>query len=125
LSVGYLRGDLGLAAAAGDVTSRLEINQLPILAVARYRFPIRMLPELSAGAGAGVSLADTRLTPDVASPRTTVDATASAVALELGGEAAMPLRPGRLVVGARYLWVDLGRTSHGDYVRGNAAGLMG
>lgn len=125
LAVGYLRGDLTLGAAAGDVASRIEINQFPILAVARYRLPTASLPELSVGGGAGVSVAGTRLTPDLAMPQTTIEASAWAVVLEVGAEAAVPLRPGRLVVGARYLWVDLGRTSHGDYVRGNSAGLMG
>jgi hypothetical protein len=123
--LGYLRGDVTLGPAAGDVVSRLEIDQFPALALARYRIPSFALPELSVGAGVGVAVAATRLTPDVSAPRTTVDASAWAVALELGGEAAVPLRPGRLVLGARYLWVDLGRTSHGDYVRGNAAGLTG
>jgi hypothetical protein len=125
LSFGYLRGDQTLGAAAGVVVSRLEIDQFPVLALARYRIPMSTLPELTVGAGAGVAAAATRLTPDVLDPRATVDASAWGVALEVGGEAAVPLPPGRLIVGARYLWVDLGRTSHGDYVRGNAAGLMG
>jgi hypothetical protein len=125
LSFGYLRGELSLGATAGDVASRIEIDQFPVLALARYRIPVTWVPDLYVGAGAGVSFAGTRLTPDVASPRTTVEASAWAVALEAGAEAAVPLRPGRLIVGARYLWVDLGRTSHGDYVRGNSAGLMG
>ena len=47
------------------------------------------------------------------------------VALQVDAEAAFPLRPGRLVVGVRYLWVDLGRTSQGDTINGNTAGLMG
>ncbi len=124
LTVGYLRGDLTLA-GANKTTSRLEINQAPILAVARYRFGGTSDPQLSAGGGVGVSLADTRLTPDLSNTSAVVDATAWSVALQVDAEAAFPLRPGRLVVGARYLWVDLGRTSQGDYVRGNTAGLMG
>jgi hypothetical protein len=35
------------------------------------------------------------------------------------------LKPGRLVFGLRYLWSRLGRTSHGDEVTGNSAGLIG
>jgi hypothetical protein len=126
LAAGYLRGDLTLT-STGDTTSRLEINQVPVLAIARYRFPSPSptFPDLAAGAGAGLSLAGTRLTPDLANAGAAVEASAWSVALELDAEASFPLRPGRLVVGARYLWVDLGRTSHGDYVRGNSAGLMG
>jgi hypothetical protein len=109
----------------GETTSRLEIHQFPVLAVARYKLAAPAVPELAVGMGAGVSIAGTRLTPDVMNSGTAFDATAWSVALQLGAEAGFPLRPGRVVVGARYLWVDLGRTSHGDYVRGNSAGLMG
>jgi hypothetical protein len=124
LTAGYLRGDLTVAGAKAT-TSRLEIDQVPVLALARYRFGTTALPDLSVGAGAGVSIAGTRLTPDVSDSGATVEASAWSIALQADAEASFPLRPGRLVVGARYLWVDLGRTSHGDYVRGNVAGLMG
>jgi hypothetical protein len=122
ISAGYVRGDRSIA-GANKTTTRLEINQVPLLAVARYRFA--NVPEVSAGAGVGVSLAGTRLTPDLASSNETVEASAWSIALQGDVEASFSLWPGRLVVGARYLWVDLGRTSHGDYVSGNAAGIMG
>jgi hypothetical protein len=124
LAAGYLRGDLDLK-TTGKTISHLELNQVPILAVARYRFETPHVPELAVGGAAGVSIASTRLTPDVTTPDATVEASAVTVALQLDAEAAFPLHPGRLVVGARYLWIDLGRTSHGDFVRGNVAGLMG
>ncbi len=124
LTAGYLRGDITVPGAS-STTSRLEINQVPLLALARYRFGMAGLPELSAGAGAGVSIAGTRLTPDLSSSGATVSASAWSIAFQADAEASFPLPPGRLIVGARYLWVDLGRTSHGDYVRGNVAGLMG
>jgi hypothetical protein len=124
LAVGYLHGDLTLA-ATNATTSRIEIHQVPVLAVARYRFETFKVPELALGAGAGVSLASTRLTPSISEADQTVTASAWSAALLFGGEAAFPLRPGRLVAGVSFLWVDLGRTSHGDYVRGNAAGLIG
>ncbi|HVR02524.1 MAG TPA: hypothetical protein VMT47_10350 [Polyangia bacterium] len=124
LTAGYLRGDITVPGPS-STTSRLEINQVPLLALARYRFGMAGFPELSAGAGAGVSIAGTRLTPDLSSSGATVSASAWSIALQADAEASFPLPPGRLIVGARYLWVDLGRTSHGDYVRGNVAGLMG
>ncbi|HVZ73526.1 MAG TPA: hypothetical protein VHJ20_14205, partial [Polyangia bacterium] len=124
LAVGYLHGDVTLAGMSGSA-SRLVTNQLPILAVARFRFEAIRAPEVALAAGAGVSFASTRLTPDVTQAQQTVLASAWSAALQFGGEAAFPLRPGRLVAGVRYLWVDLGRTSTGDYVRGNAAGLIG
>jgi len=97
----------------------------PVLAIGRYRLGAARFAELSAGAGAGVSLAGVRLTPDLTNTGATVSATAWSVALQLDAEATFPLWPGRLVVGAHYLWIDLGRTSHGDYVRGNVGGLVG
>jgi hypothetical protein len=124
LAAGYLRGDLPVG-GPNSVTSRLVIDQVPLLAVARYRFGGANTTELSAGGGAGVSLAATRLTPDASNSAMVVDATAWTVAVEGDLEASFSLRPGRLVVGARYLWVDLGRTSHGDSVSGNVAGAMG
>ena len=35
-----------------------------------------------------------------------------------------PLRPGRLAVGVRYLWIELGQTSQGDRLNGNSAGMV-
>jgi hypothetical protein len=125
LSAGYLGGDMRLKQGVDNTISRLVIDQFPILAVARYRFMAPAVPELAAGMGAGVSLATTRLHPDVMTSNEALEASAWSVALQLGAEAGFPLRPGKLVIGARYLWVDLGRTSRGDYVRGNSAGLMG
>jgi len=40
-------------------------------------------------------------------------------------DAGVRLRPGRLVFGLRYLWCELGRTSQGDDIAGNSAGLIG
>ena len=42
-----------------------------------------------------------------------------------GAEVGLPLKPGRLVLGLRYLWIDLGTTSQGDDITGNSAGLIG
>jgi hypothetical protein len=124
LAAGYLRGDATFA-GANETVSRLEINQVPILVVGRYRVSARSFAELSAGAGVGASLAGTRITPDLMRSAQTIEAPAWSVAFQGDAEATFALRPGRFVVGMRYLWVNLGRTSHGDYVNGNSAGLMG
>ena len=123
LTAGYLRGDFQIA-GPNKMTSRLEINQAPLLAIVRYRFAAPGLSEVAVGAGAGVSVAGTRFTPDTQRSGATVEASAWSVALQADAEAAFPLHPGRLVVGVRYLWVDLGRTSHSDVVHGNVAGVM-
>jgi hypothetical protein len=124
LTGGYLRGDLPLA-GPNKATSRLEINQAPVLAIARYRLGTGSAPALWAGGGVGVSVAGTRLTPDLRDTALVVEASAWSIAFQAEAEATLPLRPGRLLLGARYLWVDLGRTSHGDSITGNVAGLMG
>jgi hypothetical protein len=53
-----------------------------------------------------------------------VEATARAFCWQAGVETAFPLQPGRLLVGVRYLRIALGRTSHGDDLAGNSAGLV-
>jgi hypothetical protein len=89
------------------------------------RLPAPPRLELSLDAGAGASFATAHITAQPGPGAANVDATARALALQGGVEAAFPLNPGRLVVGLRYLWISLGRTSHGDDLTGNSAGLLG
>ena len=51
--------------------------------------------------------------------------TAHGLTLGLGAEASLPLEPGQLVLGARYLTVELGETSTQDRVQGNSLGFIG
>jgi hypothetical protein len=102
----------------------VEINQVPCLAIAKYRLPVPLGVNLSAGVGAGISFAQSSFRPrDRSWPA--ARSTARALALRAGAEAAFPLAPGELVVGAHYLWVDLGRTSQGDQIQGNSVGFVG
>jgi hypothetical protein len=123
LAVGYLRDDV---AATGDaVSARLQADQVPVLAIGRYRLPVPLRPEVAIEAGAGISLARTRIvTTTGPSAPPPVEAMAYAPAVQAGVETAFLVGPGRLVVGARYLWIELGKTSHGDELRGNSAGLL-
>jgi hypothetical protein len=127
LTAGYLHGDLTTTAsgASGDIAARLVVDQVPVLAVLRYRVSALRRPELSIEAGAGVSFAHTRLTAMPGSDALTVEAGARAAAVQGGAELAFPIAAGRLVVGLRYLWIALGRTTHGDEIQGNSAGLLG
>jgi hypothetical protein len=50
---------------------------------------------------------------------------AYAPAVAAGAEGAFTLKPGRLFFGLRYLRSELGRTSQGDEITGNSAGLIG
>ena len=52
------------------------------------------------------------------------NAIVDAPALGAGGELTYPLKPGWLAIGVRYLYIDLGRTSSGDEIDGNSAGLL-
>ena len=77
------------------------------------------------GGGAGMMLARTKL--NAASNMMGFEAIGSAYApaVAVGAEVALTLKPGRLVIGLRYLWSELGRTSRGDEITGNSAGLIG
>lgn len=124
--VSYLHNDLTTTATGVPMPpqNHVEIDQLPLLAVARYRLPIPLGANISLGGGAGVSLARmvVRWHND-AWPAT--PASVRAPAAELHTQVAFPLAPGELVVGAHYLWIDLGRTSQGDTIRGNSVGFVG
>jgi len=126
LTAGYLRDDIAATAAdpSGGSTVRLVVDQLPVMVMARYRLPQLARPELSFDAGAGLSFARTQITTPPGTDPPMVEATARAFCWQAGIETAFPLQPGRLLVGARYLRIALGRTSHGDDLSGNSAGLV-
>ncbi len=50
---------------------------------------------------------------------------AHGLAAEARASVAFPLGPGEVVVGTHYVWIDLGRTSQGDDIRGNSVGFVG
>jgi len=106
-------------------SAQLEIDEVPVLALARTRLPFATRFELSGELGAGMMLARTRL--NTLTGNMGFDANGSAYAPAIGGGAdvALTLKPGRLVFGLRYLWSSLGRTSQGDEIKGNSAGLIG
>jgi hypothetical protein len=125
-AIGYLRDDVSTSASAsgGGVAAHLVADQVPLLALARYRLPSLARPEISFDAAAGLTLASTRLMAAPGPGSFDVEAGAHALALLGGAEAAFPLPPGRVVLGLRYLWISLGETSHGDRLQGNSAGLV-
>jgi hypothetical protein len=130
-AAGYLRADITSPGVETAGSARLETSTFPLLAMARAALPLPRLFELGGDLDAGWAWAWTRMTatPSGSGPSgttpTIVLATADTVALGAGLEVAYPLRPGRLAVGLRYLWIDLGRTSQGDRIAGNSAGLIG
>jgi hypothetical protein len=131
-AAGYLRSDIATTGVEKSGAAELETNQFPLLAVARAGISLPHHVEIAGDLDAGWAWAWTRLTSSrdgvtAASngiPAVVV-ATADTVALGGGAEIAYPLRPGRLAVGLRYLWINLGRTSQGDEIAGNSAGLIG
>ncbi|MFL5306853.1 MAG: hypothetical protein ACJ8F1_16680 [Polyangia bacterium] len=124
LSVGYLRGDVTGRGVQGTGTTHVEINQVPLLAVGRAGVESASGFELSAELTAGWSWAWVHIsaTPPGVGPDDV--STANAPALGSAFELSYPLRPGRLALGLRYLWIDLDRTSLGDRLTGNSAGLV-
>lgn len=127
-AIGYLRAEMsGTAPNMG--TSRLQTDQVPLLGLARVRVPLPVRAEVRGEVAAGMMLAHTKLgaANDTMGFEMGFETTGSAYApvIGLGTEVALTLRPGRLVIGLRYLWCELGRTSQGDVIKGNSAGLIG
>jgi len=127
VTAGYLRGDVTGDGPTAMVSTRLETDQVPVMALVRARMPLATRFEVGAEAVAGASFARTRITTPAPVDMLTFEArgTARAPAVGVGADIALALRPGRLVIGLRYLWIELGRTSQGDVIDGNSAGLIG
>ncbi len=125
LTLGYLRDDLTVGRVQGSARAHLTTDQMPVLALARWRRTLSPSFELGAELGVGISYVRTALEVSNSGTPGEVVGTAHPLALAGGAEMGIPLRPGRLVVGVRYLWIDIGRTSQGDDIRGNSVGLLG
>jgi hypothetical protein len=125
VTAGYLRGDVTASGPAAMTTTRLETDQVPVMALVRARAPLSTRFELGAEVVAGASFARTKISAAADQVGFEVHGTARAPAVGGGAEIALALRPGRVVIGLRYLWIQLGRTSQGDIIDGNSAGLIG
>jgi hypothetical protein len=123
-TIGYMRAEIDGTGPEPTTGARLETDQVPILVLARARVPLPVRFEVKGELGAGMMLARTKL--NTASNRKDFEAIGSAYgpAVAVGAELALTLKPGRLVIGLRYLWSELGRTSQGDEIAGNSAGLI-
>ena len=123
-TIGYMRAEIEGTGPDPTTGARLETDQVPILVLARARVPLPVRFEVKGEIGAGMMLARTKL--NAASNMKGFEAIGSAYgpAVAVGAEVALTLKPGRLVIGLRYLWSELGRTSQGDEIAGNSAGLI-
>ena len=123
-SAGYLRGDTTSGGVNGTGTARLETNQFPFLAVVRLGIPLPRALELAAEIDLGWSWGWARVTASPSGTTMADNAIVDAPALGAGSELTYPLKPGWLAIGLRYLRIDLGRTSAGDLISGNSAGVL-
>jgi hypothetical protein len=124
-TIGYLRSEISGTGPEGTGTARLEMDQVPVLALVRARVPLATSFELSGDVSGGMVAAATKLSTASSGKGFDTTGSAYAPALAAGAEVALTLKPGRLVIGLRYLWCQLGRTSQGDDITGNSAGLIG
>ena len=122
--VGYVHGELTTAPASWFPAVHVDVNQAPVMALARIRVPGDLPVELSFSGAAGVSFATTQLAPTTESPFGLTRGTARAFVIGAGADASVLLRPGELVLGARYLHAELGRNSNGDQIDGNSIGVV-
>ena len=121
LMAGYLHADLSAPVPTGR-NARLLLDQVPLMVILRRRLTTSARLETAADLGAGACLAAVRLYPGDRPP---TDGSAASAAFTAGAEMSVPLRPGRLLIGLRYLYVALGETSQGDRIASNSAGLIG
>jgi hypothetical protein len=124
LSIGYLHSEQTTKNASSLEGVHVELNQFPVLAIARLRVPVDCGAEVFLSGMAGWTLASASISANEGMGATISNATAHGTTLGLGAEATLPLDPGQLVFGARYLTATLGRTSDGDTLRGNSLGLI-
>lgn len=127
LMVAVLHNDLTTSPAGSNRTladTLIEISQVPCLAIVQYRLPVPLGVDLTAGGGVGFSLANMTLRPTDGSWDES-HSTAHSLAAEARTNVAFPFGPGELIVGAHYIWINLGRTSLGDDIRGNSVGFVG
>jgi hypothetical protein len=122
ISVGLCVGLLSIDSTASDQlgVSEISLMQLPLLVVARAQRPLSGRVVVGAGVGVGAVWTDARVTSfgrDVPGQRL-------APGGELGGEVAVRLAIGQMVLGLRYLMVPVGELSSGDRLLGNTAGLV-
>ncbi len=122
--VGYLHSEVTTAKAAVFPSVHVDINQAPIMALARMRIPGEWPVEISVSGVAGLTFAVTQVTPGADFAFGATRGTAHALMLGAGVDASVLLQPGELVMGARYLYADLGRNSNGDTIGGNSAGVI-
>jgi hypothetical protein len=118
LSAGYLRSEA--VASDGLGLSRLTLDQVPLLVVARARGTIQRRLEASLALGAGVDVARARLV----SAGATVAGRALAPAFQGAAELGLRVRRGLIALRARYLQAHLGALSSGDVIDGNSGGLV-
>jgi hypothetical protein len=125
LMVGILRNNLQTSSNQAAVSNTtIEIGQVPTMAIVQYRLPVPLGVDLTVGGGLGVSFAHVTLRPsDGTWPES--QSSAHGLAAEAHANVAFPLGPGEVVVGTHYVWIDLGRTSQGDDIRGNSVGFVG
>jgi hypothetical protein len=124
LSIGYLHSELNTQGTASLDGVHVDLNQFPVLAIARLRVPVETWAEIFLSAMAGWTLARTTISGSQGVGTNISTATASGTTVGLGAEATLPLDPGQLVFGARYLSATLGKTSEGDNLHGNSLGLI-
>jgi hypothetical protein len=122
LAVGLSLGLLSIDSTAADElgVSDISLMQLPLFAVARATRPLTGRLMVGIGVGVGAVWTDARVTSfgrDVPGQRL-------APGGEVGGELALRLAVGQLVLGLHYLVVQVGELSSGDRLLGNTAGLV-
>jgi hypothetical protein len=124
-TIGYLNSEINGIGPEGTGPAHLEIDQVPFLALARARVPLLLWLEMSGELSAGMMVAHTDLVTASSGQGFHAAGTSYSPAFGAGGDLGLTLKPGKLIIGLRYLWSEIGRTSQGDDITGNSAGMIG
>jgi hypothetical protein len=124
-TIGYLNSEINGVGPEGTGPAHLEIDQVPFLALVRARVPLLLWLDVSGEVAAGMTVAHTDLVTASSGQDFHAAGSSYSPAFGAGGDLGLMLKPGKLIIGLRYLWSEIGRTSQGDDITGNSAGLIG
>jgi hypothetical protein len=121
--IGLMTPAMTAAVPAETLALHANVSLLPLLACLRARLPLRLPVEIALMGLAGATWATSEITNQNDG---SVFSRAATTGLAAGGgtEAALPLPPGELILGLRYLWLGAARLSNGDALPGNLGGLL-
>lgn len=124
VALGYIHSELSTPAGGPYNGVHVDISQTPLMALGRFHLPLRIPFEVSLVGVAGGTIAATQTVADRGNGGVLAQTRTKGLLVGAGADLSFALLPGEVVLGARYLAVDLARLDNGDQLQGNAGGLV-